>query len=410
MMRKKKIHYHSDCQFFAGCENMLVNFFSSNELINKFDLTFSFRDTQEYKEGFYNRVKPNFKCFALDLPYLRNYRIIQKIENFLLGRLVIKLIRICTNIPFLIYDVYRLKKIFSKIKPDIIHINSGGYPPTMSAKSAVIAAQLSGIKKKILVVNNLAENYNSISRILDFPMDKYICKHVNYFITASKAAKNKLKKVLSLDEKKVLNIYNGIRLRDNSESFNETRNRLNLNYSKLTVFGMVALLIPRKGHKILINAINEIKKKKVKNFIVLIEGKGPLREELEEELKIRNLNKFCKFIGVENNVVNFISALDYLILPSIKDEDFPNVILEAMALGKIVIASNLSGISEQIIDEETGFLFKIGDYKKLAEIMINLMNRKYDTFKMKNNSKKRYITSFTNTISVRNYIKLYEHC
>lgn len=409
-MKKKKIHYHSDCQFFAGCENMLVNFFTSNELTNKFDLTFSFRDTQEYKEGFYNRVKPNFKCFALGLPYISSYGFIQKLENFLLGKLIVKLIRIITNIPFTIYDVYLLKKIFSKINPDIIHINSGGYPPTMSAKSAVIAAKLSGIKKKILVVNNLAENYNSISRILDYPMDKYICKHVNYFITASKAAKNKLKEVLSLDDKKIFNIYNGIKLRDHSESFNETRNRLNLNYSEGAVFGIVALLIPRKGHKILINAINEIQKRKVKNFIVLIEGKGPLREELEKELKIRGLTKFCKFVGVENNVINFISALDYLILPSIKNEDFPNVILEAMALGKIVIASNLSGISEQITDKETGFLFKIGDYKKLAEIMINLMNRKYDTLKMKNNSKKRYKTSFTNTISVKNYIKLYEQC
>ena len=72
--------------------------------------------------------------------------------------MIVKIIRIFTNIPILIYEIRLLKKLFLSIKPDIVHINSGGYPPTLSSKSAVIAARLSGVKTVILVVNNLAEN------------------------------------------------------------------------------------------------------------------------------------------------------------------------------------------------------------------------------------------------------------
>ena len=110
----------------------------------------------------------------------------------------------------------------------------------------------------------------------------------------------------------------------------------------------------KKRAQVLIRAIDKIFKK-ISNFIVLIEGYGVLKEDLEKEIKERGLEKFCKFVGVENNIFDFIAALDCLILPSIDKEDFPNVVLEAMALGKIVIASKFSGIIEQITHEKLVF-------------------------------------------------------
>lgn len=408
-MLKKKIHYHSDCQFFAGCENMLVNFFKSSELMSKFKISFSYRNTYDYRKGFYNRIKPKIKCYPLKLPYLSDLKLIKKLQNYQLGRFIVKMIRILTNIPILAYDIFVLIKLFLKIKPDIVHINSGGYPPTMSAKSAVIAARLSGVKTIILVVNNLAENYSSLSRVLDYPMDIVIVKHVDLFITASVAAKDRLKKVLCLNDDKVLNIHNGIKLRNHKETMMETRSRLGLERTQAKIFGVVALLIPRKGHKVIISAIEEMLKKNITNFIVLIEGKGWLKKELENEVKAKGLEKYCIFIGLEKNIVDFISILDFLVLPSINNEDFPNVILEAMGLGKIVIASELSGIPEQITHMKTGFLFKKGDDKNLAELMINLINERYDRKIMENESKKKFKNNFTDKISVKKYINLYEN-
>ena len=397
-MQKKKIHYHSDCQFFAGCENMLVNFFTSKELMNNFRITFSYRDTPDYRKGLYSRIKPKILCYPLKLPYLSDLKFIQKLQKNLAGRLIVKIIRIFTNIPILIYEIRLLKKLFLSIKPDIVHINSGGYPPTLSSKSAVIEARLSVVKTVILVVNNLAEKYNSLSRVLDYPMDKVIAKNVDFFVTASAAAKDRLKSVLSLDNNKVLNIYNGIKLRNRKESLSETRVRLNLNDTNIRVFGMVSLLIPRKGHKVLIRAIDKIFKKKISNFIVLIEGYGVLKEDLEKEIKERGLEKFCKFVGVENNIFDFIAALDCLILPSIDKEDFPNVVLEAMALGKIVIASKFSGIIEQITHEKTGFLFNKGNHESLADLMIDFIQNNMNFLNEMGLESKKFMSNFTDYI------------
>ena len=403
----RKIHYHSDCQFFAGCENMLVNFFESKELKDKYKLSFSYRDSLAYREGLYSRVKSDISYFPLNLPYFKNLRLSWKWEKYKIGR-IITIIRMVTNYPILIYEVYILIRLFLMIKPDIVHINSGGYPPTMSAKAAVIASHLCGIKKTLLVVNNLAKEYDNLSRILDYPLDRALVRGVDYFLTGSMAATKRLKNVLSLNDDKALNIHNGIRLRDPQESIRETRERLNIKKGQVNIFGVVALLIPRKGHRILIDAIELIVKASVTDFIVLIEGSGPLKSELERDIQSRKLCKYCKFVGNEDNIVDFILAVDFVVLPSIKDEDFPNVILESMGLGRIVLASNLAGIPEQILDKNTGFLFTPGDFKSLSNLMVEIIVGKVDVDQMKLSSKKHFETNFTEVIAVRKYIDFYD--
>ena len=400
----RKIHYHSDCQFFAGCENMLVNFFDSKELSDRYKVSFSYRKSADYEKGFNSRVKTSIKCYPLSFFYLSNPAPNNK-YIYIFGKLTLSLIRVSTSYLLLLYEIFVLVKLFLKINPDIVHINSGGYPPTMSAKAASIAAKLCRINKVIMVVNNLAKDYDNISRMFDYPVDRVIVKSVDCFITGSISASNKLKQVLSL-ENKVMHVHNGIKLRKRQESVAETRSRLGLVNEKIKVFGVVALLIHRKGHKILIRAIENIVKKSVTNFIVLIEGSGPLKEELESEVKRKRLEKYCRFVGNEKNIIDFISMLDFVVLPSIEQEDFPNIVLESMALGKVVLASNLAGIPEQIKDQDTGFLFEPGDYNKLSFLMIDLINK--NNKKMEGLARDRFNKNFTAKIAVKKYINLYE--
>jgi len=111
--------------------------------------------------------------------------------------------------------------------------------------------------------------------------------------------------------------------------------------------------------------------------------------------------------GNEDNIVDFIAAVDCIILPSIEDEDFPNVILESMGLGKVIVASNLAGIPEQIIDKKTGFLFRPGDSRNLANIMIDIIFENIDIYSITSASRKRFENNFTAKLSVKKYIDLY---
>jgi len=120
------------------------------------------------------------------------------------------------------------------------------------------------------------------------------------------------------------------------------------------------------------------------------------------------LERYCRFVGNEKNIVDFISILDFVVLPSIEQEDFPNVILESMALGKIVLASNLSGIPEQIKDQNTGFIFNPGDFKHLSLLMTGLIKNNTGQKEMGKSAKKRFDNNFNAKIAVKKYIDLYE--
>ena len=57
MKKMKKIHFHSDCYFFAGCEAMLINFWKSPELRSEYEISFSYRSSVKYNEGLKDRAK-----------------------------------------------------------------------------------------------------------------------------------------------------------------------------------------------------------------------------------------------------------------------------------------------------------------------------------------------------------------
>ena len=83
-----------------------------------------------------------------------------------------------------------------------------------------------------------------------------------------------------------------------------------------------------------------------------------------------------KLIGGLNNIFDLINASDVIILPSIENEDFPNIIIEAMSLGKPTIGSKIAGIPEQIDHNKNGYLINPKDDKDLLKKIIKISNKK----------------------------------
>ena len=67
---KLKIHYHTDCSFFAGCENMLAVFLNSALFNSKFQMSLSYRGSKLYESGFRARVARMVDCHRLSFPEL----------------------------------------------------------------------------------------------------------------------------------------------------------------------------------------------------------------------------------------------------------------------------------------------------------------------------------------------------
>jgi len=402
-----KIHYHSDCQFFAGCENMLVNFFNSEKFRKAHDISFSYRYSVKYSQGFNLRLARTLPVYPLVFFDPSNFYFF---DNNLLNKLASLTPRLLLTPILFFYQIFTLFRLFKKIKPEILHVNNGGYPGALSARAAVIAGKLAGVPKVLMVVNNLAINYKKLSRYLDYPVDTLVRKFTDLFITGSQVACARLSAVLKLSDIQVNAVHNGISLKKISCDKEFTKQRLGLENFNGVVFGMVALLIERKGHQVLLDAIKIVYKDYRildGDFKILIEGEGPLHKELSDFVTENELSEYIKFVGAEANIVDFMSLLDALILPSILDEDFPNVIIEAMALGKPVIASRLAGIPEQVSDRVTGILFEPNNSGELADAICYLVNHPVKRLEMGRAGLMKFEEKFTCERALDNYSNIY---
>lgn len=406
-----KVHYYTECPFFAGCENMLANFFNSEEFRRTHNVSFSYAHSELYEQGLKRRVMKGVMIYPFNFPAFSDYRKLPNWMPLLSRRIFMTGLRLSFQLPLLVYQVCVLYALLKKVRPDILHINNGGYPAARSALAAAIAGKCANVPRVIMVVNNMAADYRHFSRWIDFPIDRLVVRCVNVFITGSQAARARLQIVLNLPDPQVRTIHNGIALGNLSCTVAATRQRLGLGDFRGVVFGVVALLIPRKGHQILLDTVLRLvtdKKLLRYEFKVMIEGDGPLREALVDFVNINNLTSWVTFVGDEDNVVDFMSALDVLILPSVQDEDLPNVISEAMALGKPVIASRLAGTPEQVVDGVTGLLVEPRNVTQLAKAIFQLLDNADMRSSMGRAALERFDTLFTSLIALNNYSSLYE--
>jgi glycosyltransferase involved in cell wall biosynthesis len=401
------IHFHSDCPFFAGCENMLVNFFQDGTFMNEFQVTFTYRYSPSYETGFRKRVQSGVRAMPVHLLDVSDYadKLSYRPAGFLLkvlsSLLLMRYWAVLCN-AFVLYRIFRKERI------DLLHVNNGGYPGAYSCMSAVFAAKMTGIRNIVYVVNNVAIPYRFGLRMLDYPFDLLVSRFVSVFITGSDYARRALEQILRLPASKTQSIHNGIAGRPITETRDKVRRRLGITDERV-VMGVVAVLEERKGHRYLIEAMQVLKQTVPAGPLplVLIEGTGPELQRLTEQVRQAGLSEEVRFIGTESDIFNLMNAVDVIVLPSISHEDFPNVVLEAMSLGKTVIASNLSGIPEQIVHEESGLLVNPMDVRGLADALHRVLVDPQLRLELGNKASLRFSEFFRSDVAVDNYRRLY---
>jgi len=144
----------------------------------------------------------------------------------------------------------------------------------------------------------------------------------------------------------------------------------------------VGRLIPRKGVKYLLMAMPEILREKPSAKLVIV-GEGPEKRELLaicDELEIKNSVSFMNRLSDEE-LERLYDSAGVLALPSLR-EAVPLVLLEAMASGCPVVATDVGGIGEVVRNRETGLLVKPEEPDELARAVINVLNEEEETRKM----------------------------
>jgi len=161
-----------------------------------------------------------------------------------------------------------------------------------------------------------------------------------------------------------------------------------------------------KNHKLLVNAVHLLDKSIKDNLKVLLCGSGPMLEELKKQVAELNLNEIVEFLGVRKDIPELMSVLDVYTLVSIY-EGMPLSILEAIAAGKPIVATNVLGINEVIKDGENGLLAESNNPESLANALTRMINDKELRIKIANNNlNERMKYSFSEMI--KNYENLFK--
>jgi len=191
----------------------------------------------------------------------------------------------------------------------------------------------------------------------------------------------------------------------------DIRTRLRLPSNNPIVIS-VGRLVSGKGIDRLLQAWPKVLVR-IPNALLLIAGSGDFQlDSIEKELRTfsaeMNLSENVRFLGNVSNVEHYLQAADLFAFPSL-GEGMPNAVLEAMATGLPIVASNVGGITDLITHNQTGHLFDVDNQDQIAEsICAVLMNPAYAK-QLGTAALKLIEDQYTIDIILQKYIKLYSH-
>ena len=137
------------------------------------------------------------------------------------------------------------------------------------------------------------------------------------------------------------------------------------------VIGTVGRLRPQKGHADLIEAFTRIRDRTAAHLLVI--GDGELREPLERQVREADLSIRVHFLGVRPDLPDLFAAMDIYAHPAIF-EGMSNAVMEAMAAGIPVAATDVDGTRDLIEDGVTGWLVEAGDVDGLADRLLAVLD------------------------------------
>jgi glycosyltransferase involved in cell wall biosynthesis len=138
------------------------------------------------------------------------------------------------------------------------------------------------------------------------------------------------------------------------------RNTEEVRADKCFILLSVGRLHAVKDHAFLVEVCRRFKDRGL-DFLCLIAGEGPERQSLERRIRELTLREEVKLLGhVPRRQLDYYYASAEVVVLTSRSEGIPLVLMEAMALGKTVLAPAITGISELVVDGETGFLYRPG--------------------------------------------------
>lgn len=307
--------------------------------------------------------------------------------------------------PFRDYKSYnKLRKIIDEFKPDIVH--------THAAKAGAIgrlAASHSGVPIIIHTFHGhvFHSYFNPIKTRLFLEIERYLAKRTTKIIALSEIQKEELCHTYKVAPDQKFEIiplgFDLKKFKENREGKrNEFRTEYNLADDEIAI-GIVGRLVPIKNHELFLKAIKLVSERSNKKIRAYIIGDGEERSKIEKIAKTLGL-KFNNQNFQEKNILTFTSwikeidrcnaGMDIIALTS-NNEGTPVSLIEAQASAKPIVSTNVGGIENIVVKNETALLSGAGNEKGFADNLIRLIESEDLRMKLAKHGSEFAITKFS---------------
>jgi len=261
-----------------------------------------------------------------------------------------------THKALLPFEVPRLAAWIARNRIDLVntHSSNDGWLGGLAARLA--------IKPVLIRSRHIEVDYPN--RFWSGLAYRFLPDHV---LTTSQRIANRLVEELGMRPSRVTCIPTGVDLAQYHPGVAGTlRQELGLAPDTALV-GMISVLRSWKGHTTFLDAAGQVLETAKSPLHFVIAGDGPGRQEIEGVIAQSRWKQKISLLGYRNDVPNVLASLDVLALPSHAHEGIPQIILQAQAMARAVVATTVGGIPEVIEDGVTGLLVPPRNPKALAE-------------------------------------------
>lgn len=290
--------------------------------------------------------------------------------------------------PFVIYsNIEKIVNLIEEFKVDVVHVRSrapmwSAYFACKKTNIKLVATVHGTYSVKFWKWQRFAPKifYNAIMLKADAII--VVSNFIKEYLMQNYSKKNKATKTRIFDEEtleKITVIQRGVDLNYfNSQRVSKSRvinliQKWNLPEDRKIIM-LPARFTEWKGHEFLIEALTKVKSDFCCILVGSDHGHKKFRKKIENKVTKSNLDGKVKVVGVCQDMPAAYAVSHLVICSSVRPEAFGRIAIEAQASNKIIIATNIGGSLETILDEKTGFLVEVGDSDKLAELIDKVLN------------------------------------
>ncbi len=265
-----------------------------------------------------------------------------------------------SNIKYSPKFVTALRKSLEERPADVVQLHlSRFYAPVLNKLGCKIVERL-----------NMTRHGSAFYLLKNKWLDRKTAHWINKFIVVSESLREQFL-VRGYPADKLVRVYNGVDIPPGNMDRTKLKKELGISQN-VPMVGIAGRLTQQKGIDTFLKAASGISSS-VFGVEFVVVGDGELRGKMERLATQLKLDKKVKFIGYRKDILDVMASFNILLYPS-RWEPFANTILEAMAVGTPVVASNVGGNAEAIEDGETGFLFPADNAKEAATVVTRLLD------------------------------------